>query len=196
VIGADIYRCRGRQGIAAGAGLLLVSRPFRAVFTLRLYQRLARSGAGRWLSPLAAVAHRWACGAAAMDIPLRTSIGPGFKIAHGWGIVINAHARIGRNVTLFHGVTIGQADRIAPDGSRITRYPVLEDNVWVGPGAAILGGVVIGEGSRILAGAIVTTDIPPRSLVSGNPAVVIRSDCVPDVDNAWDAGLADIVGSR
>lgn len=188
MIGADIYRYRARSDLRTGAGLLLSSRTFRAIFTLRLFQRLSRGRFGKVMAPLAALAHRWTCAAAAMDIPLRTAIGPGFSIAHGWGIVINAHARIGSNVTLFHGVTIGQVDRIAPDGSRQTRYPVLEDNVWVGPGAAILGGVVIGEGSRILAGAIVTTDVPPRSMVSGNPAAVIRSDCLPDVFNAADVG--------
>lgn len=191
MIGDDVFRFRGRRTFATGAKLLLTSRNFRPIFTLRLFQRLSRSHPGRILAPIAAVAHRWACAAAAMDIPLRTAIGPGFKISHGWGIVITQHARIGRNVTLFHGVTIGQADRIARDGSRTTSYPVLEDNVWVGPGAAILGGVVIGNGSRILAGAVVTVDVPPRSMVAGNPAAVIRSDCQPDVPNSVFAGEAD-----
>lgn len=191
MIGDDLFRYRGRRDFPTGAKLFVTSRTFRAICTLRLFQHLSRSGAGALLAPLAALSHRWACGGAAMDIPLRTKISPGFKIAHGWGIVISQHAHIGSNVTLFHGVTIGQADRIAHDGSRETGYPVLEDNVWVGPGAAILGGVVIGEGSRILAGAVVTVDVPAHSMVGGNPASIMRSDCRPDVANPIPLGSPD-----
>lgn len=96
-------------------------------------------------------------------------------------MVINPWAKIGSNVTILHGVTIGQADRISRDGHRIPGYPTIGDNIWIGPNAAIVGDVTIGSGSRILAGAIVTSDVPPHSMVSGNPAQIIKTDCVTDV---------------
>jgi len=98
-------------------------------------------------------------------------------------LVITPGAVIGKNVTLFHGVTLGQRDHIAHDGTRLTDYPVLEDQVWVGPHAIIVGGVTIGEGSRVAGGAFVTEDIPPFTLVGGNPAVVWKADAAPDVDH-------------
>ena len=178
---ADIYRARKRSG--GTFALLVKSRTFRPVFTLRLYQKLRASRLGRPFAIFAAIAHRCACQSAAIDLPLRTSVGPGFLIAHGWGIVVNERATLGRNVTLFHGATIGQGDRIAADGSRETGYPVIEDDVWIGPHAVIVGDVTIGAGSRILPGAVVVRDVPPRSMVAGNPASIIKADCPPDVTN-------------
>jgi len=63
----------------------------------------------------------------------------------------------------------------------MTGYPTLEDEVWVGPHAIITGGITIGRGSRIAGGAVVNENIPPYSIVAGNPAKIIKSDCIPDV---------------
>ena len=92
-------------------------------------------------------------------------------------------AVIGKNVTLFHGVTLGRRDRIASDGTRLTEYPVIEDEVWIGPHAIIVGGVTIGRGSRIAGGAFVTDSIPSYSVVAGNPASIVKANCTPDVMN-------------
>jgi serine O-acetyltransferase len=97
--------------------------------------------------------------------------------------VVSPGTRIGKNVTLFHGVTIGQRDHIGRDGSRETSYPVLEDQVWVGPHAIIVGGVTIGHGSRVAGGAFVTESVAPRTIVGGNPAMVLKTDAVPDIIN-------------
>jgi serine O-acetyltransferase len=88
-------------------------------------------------------------------------------------------------VTLFHGVTLGQRDSIARDGTRSIKYPLIEDDVWIGPHAIVVG-VTIGKGSRIAGGAYVFEDIPPYSVVLGNPGKVVKSGCVPDVNNRWD----------
>lgn len=53
--------------------------------------------------------------------------------------------------------------------------------MWVGPHAIIVGGVTIGRGSRIAGGAFVTVNIPPYSIVSGNPATIVKNNCVADV---------------
>jgi maltose O-acetyltransferase len=60
-------------------------------------------------------------------------------------------------------------------GCEFTRPVVIEDDVWVGGAAIILPGVTIGKGSTVAAGAVVTKDVPPRTVVAGNPARVIKS---------------------
>jgi serine O-acetyltransferase len=96
--------------------------------------------------------------------------------------VINREAQIGRDVTVFHGVTIGQKDKIS-SYNRETTFPRIEDQVWIGPHAVIIGGVRIGKGSIIGAGTIVTKDIPPHALVVGNPGEVIKVGVPVDVVN-------------
>jgi serine O-acetyltransferase len=124
-----------------------------------------------------------------MDFPWEASVGPGFAIVHGWGLVVSPDARIGANVTVFHGVTIGRKDDIAPDGSRVVGgAPTIEDGVWIGPHALVVGPITIGAGSRIAGGAVVTKDVPPRSLVTGNPGKVVASDVPPDTPNPWPTG--------
>mgnify|MGYP000694304954 CR=1 FL=1 len=160
----------------------LTERAFRVVVTMRLCQAAAASRSGlRLMLPFLRVLHRIATHSAGMDFSWRTDIGPGLALTHGWGLVVNSDVRIGKNVTLFHGVTLGQRDRIARNGERTTEYPIIEDEVWVGPHAIIVGGVTIGRGSRIAGGAFVTENIPPYSVVQGNPATIVKSNCVPDV---------------
>lgn len=185
---ADTWRQFGRFSWPLALRGVASQRNYRAVATLRLCQWLAgRPGVlSRAPLALARLLHRIACHGAGIDLPWKTSIGPGLALTHGWGTVVNEHAVMGRNVTLFHGVTLGQADRIAADGSRTTGYPVIEDDVWIGPHAAIVGPVTIGRGSRIAAGACVFESVPAQSLVMGNPAQVVKSDCTPDVMNRWE----------
>jgi serine O-acetyltransferase len=181
---ADTYRQYGRFNWGSLIKGAITRRTFRAVVTMRLCQGAAASrGIFRLTLPCFQVLHRLAADAAGIDLPWRTEIGGGLSLTHGWGLVVNQEARIGNNVTLFHGVTLGQRDHISREGKRFTEYPVLEDEVWVGPHAIIVGGIIVGRGSRISGGAFVTESIPPHSLVSGNPAEVVKSNCVPDVTN-------------
>lgn len=162
----------------------LAQRTFRVVVTMRLCQIVSESrGPIRaFLLPMKLL-HRIATQLAAVDLSWQTNVGAGIAITHGWGLVVSPGAKIGNNVTLFHGVTLGRRDRIAADGTRVTEYPVLEDEVWVGPHAIIVGGVTVGRGSRIGGGAFVTENVPPYSIVSGNPSSIIKQNCVPDVMN-------------
>jgi len=88
---------------------------------------------------------------------------------------------IGNHVNLAQGITITALNHNFTDaGKRIdeqgisTKEVVLEDDIWIGANAVILPGVTIGEHSVVAAGAIVTKDVPPHSLVAGVPAKVIR----------------------
>jgi serine O-acetyltransferase len=180
---ADAYRLHGRDSLALLLKSALARRTFRPIATLRLCRWAAARGPARALLPVFKALHLWARHHAGMDLPWNLEAGPGLAIDHGWGLVVNAKARLGRNVTLYHGVTLGQRDRVGSDGGRVTEYPVIEDEVWIGPHAVIVGGVRVGRGSRIAAGAFVTENVPPHSVVGGNPARVLKSGCVPDVLN-------------
>jgi hypothetical protein len=89
------------------------------------------------------------------------------------GLDIGDDVMIGPNVSI---LTSGHP--IAPSRRRtaVTASPVvIERNVWIAAGATIIGGVTVGENSVVAAGSVVTRDVPPNTLVGGNPARVIRS---------------------
>jgi serine O-acetyltransferase len=92
--------------------------------------------------------------------------GPGFVLIHSIGVVINGSVRAGANVKIEHQVTIGAEKR---------KSPILEDAVFIGAGAKIIGAVTVGEGARIGANAVVVNDVPPFTTVVGVPAKVVRS---------------------
>jgi acetyltransferase-like isoleucine patch superfamily enzyme len=89
------------------------------------------------------------------------------------GIDIADDVMIGPNVSL---ITSGHP--IAPSQRRagVTAAPItIERNVWIAAGVTIIGGVTVGENAVVAAGSVVTRDVPPNTLVGGNPARVIRS---------------------
>ena len=90
--------------------------------------------------------------------------GKGFVLVHGIGTQINAASHIGDNCTVLHNVTIGGGHGGAP---------TLGNNVFVGAGALIIGGVKIGDNVNIGAGAIVVTDVPSNSTVVCEKARII-----------------------
>ena len=92
-------------------------------------------------------------------------LGPGLFIDHGMGVVIGETAIVGRDVTLFHGVTLGGVD-----GRVGRRHPRLGDGVIVGAGAKVLGPLWIGNDVTIGAQAVVLSDIPSGSTAVGIPA--------------------------
>lgn len=117
-----------------------------------------------------------------IEIHPGASIGPGFFIDHGMGVVIGETAEIGANVTLYHGVTLGGTSL-----NKGKRHPTLEDNVVVGAGAKILGAITIGQGSRIGANAVVVKPVPADSVVVGVPGNVVlrhRPISAPDLNHA------------
>ncbi len=184
----DVHRLHGRSSARLLLQSLVLKRTFRPIVTARLLQWAAQKPARGLLCPPLLLLHAFFRWVAKVDFPHQASLGRGLRIDHGWGLVINASARIGDNVTLYHGVTLGQSDHVDADGQRSTRHPVIEDDVWIGPHAIVVGARV-GKGSRIAGGAFVNRDVPPGSLVVGNPAQVVRSGVVPDVEHpvgeAW-----------
>ena len=181
---ADVHRVRGRSGWLPLLVCTANVRNFRPILTLRLIQGLSRRGKlGRAAAMPFKVLHRMFCWMAAMDFPYQTVIGPGLAITHGWGLVVSPGACIGANCTLFHGATLGRKDDIDPSGRRSSGYPVIEDEVWIGAHAVVIGAITIGRGARVAAGAVVTRDVPGGAIVGGNPARILRGHAVPDVGN-------------
>ena len=103
-----------------------------------------------------------------VEIPVMTEIGEGFRIQHTAGIVVNGRARLGRNVTLLQGATIGVLDGSRPG------TPVLGDGVEVCSHAVIAGAIKVGNGAFIGANSVVTRDVPELAVVTGNPGTVRR----------------------
>jgi serine O-acetyltransferase len=91
--------------------------------------------------------------------------GPGLVLIHSIGIVINGSVRGGANVKIEHQVTIGAEKRESPQ---------LGDDVFLGAGAKIIGGIQIGTGAKIGANAVVLQDIPEYATAVGIPAKVVK----------------------
>lgn len=105
-----------------------------------------------------------------IEIHPGATIGQGFFIDHGTGVVIGETTEIGDNVTLYQGVTLGGTGK-----EKGKRHPTLGNNVVVGTGAKILGSVTIGDNVKIGAGSVVVKPVPNDTTVVGVPGrVVIR----------------------
>jgi len=99
-----------------------------------------------------------------VDIAPTAIIGKNFKIVHIGGVVIGGNVIIADNVTIQNGVTLGMKD------SRSRAMPNVQADVYIGTGAKILGGVVVGHGSIIGANSVVISDVEPNSIYAGVPA--------------------------
>lgn len=106
-----------------------------------------------------------------INIPFEVEIGPGFYIGHFGGIVVYPLCKIGRNCNLSHGVTLGKTNRGGNKG-----FPIIGDNVYIGPGAKIIGNVKIGNYAAIGANCVVTKDVSEYGVVIGIPGKMISMD--------------------
>jgi len=101
-------------------------------------------------------------------IPPQCAIGRDSLFGHGGiGVVLHPDCKIGDRVLIGQGVTLG--------GTFGSGAPTVENDVWIGPGARILGELTIGQNSIVGANAVVTRDVPENSIVGGIPAKLIRT---------------------
>ena len=108
----------------------------------------------------------WTEGMLSLELRPKTHVGGGLTIYHGYGLVVNDHAHIGRNVVLRNGISIGNRE---PGGG----CPRIGDGVQIGAGAIVIGDIEIGNQARIAAGAVVIHSVPAAATAVGNPARVL-----------------------
>lgn len=113
-----------------------------------------------------------------IQIPYATQIGKGFYIGHFSCIVVSPETIIGKNVNISQGVTIGKTDSGNHKGAAI-----INDEVYIGPGAKLVGRIIIGKNAAIGANAVVTKDVPDNAVVAGVPAKIISMNGATDYIN-------------
>jgi serine O-acetyltransferase len=161
----DVRAARERDPAARSSlEILLTYSGLHAIWYHRVNHRLWRHG----FRLIARLGSQWARFLTGIEIHPGATIGDGFFIDHGMGVVIGETTEIGRNVTLFQGVTLGGTGK-----EQGKRHPTVRDNVVVGVGAKILGGIEIGENSKIGANAVVLNPVPPNSTAVGVPARIV-----------------------
>jgi serine O-acetyltransferase len=108
------------------------------------------------------------------------SIGPGLYLSNKGGILLGARA-IGSGCTIHHNVTLGM--------DRKRNHPDVGNNVWIGPGCVIYGGLRVGDGAALRPGTVLGKSVPDRCVVEGNPGRIVRrnfdnAECLasPDFD--------------
>jgi serine O-acetyltransferase len=135
-----------------------------AVWIHRVSHRLWR-GKLRLLARILSQVARFYTG---VDIHPGALLGRRLFIDHASGVVIGETAIVGSDVTLYQGVTLGGTGK-----GHGKRHPTLCDRVFIGNNANVLGNITIGENSRVGAGSVVLSDVPPNSTVVGVPAHIV-----------------------
>jgi len=103
-----------------------------------------------------------------VDIHPACRVGKGMFLDHAHSIVFGETAVVGDNVSILHSVTLGGTGKEDED-----RHPKIGDGVLIGAGAKVLGNISIGHCSRIAAGSVVLSDVPPCKTVAGVPARIV-----------------------
>lgn len=174
-IADDIAAVRDRDPAArSDLEILLLYSGVHAILAYRVAHKLYLSEhyfAARAIS-------QWARHKTGIEIHPGATIGKGFFIDHGMGVVIGETTEIGDNCTLYQGVTLGGTGK---DVGK--RHPTLGNNVLVGAGAKVLGPFTIADNSKIAANAVVLKEVPENSTAVGIPARVVRRHG-KKVDNA------------
>lgn len=106
-----------------------------------------------------------------IEIHPGATIGKGLFIDHGNGVIIGETAIVGDNVTLYQGVTLGGTGKETGK-----RHPTIGDNCMISAGAKVLGSFTVGANSKIGAGSVVLSEVPPNSTVVGVPGRVVKRD--------------------
>ncbi|MBQ7398174.1 MAG: serine O-acetyltransferase [Clostridia bacterium] len=162
----DIAAVRQRDPAAkSDVEVLLLSSGVHAILAYRVAHKLYLSKhyfPARLISQVARAA-------TGIEIHPGATIGKGFFIDHGMGVVIGETTEIGNNCSIYQGVTLGGTGK---DVGK--RHPTLGNNVMVGAGAKVLGPFTIGDNTKIAAGAVVLKEIPDESTAVGVPARVVR----------------------
>lgn len=166
LIVSDLWRYAGKRGAREFCKRLLLTPGFRYTFLLRFY---AYSRTAAWCQVgvrqlLVLLLHHYTI-RYGIDISRDTRIGSGLYIGHFGGIFVNHGVVIGDNCNLSQGVTLGQLNR----GER-AGCPTIGNNVYIAPGAKVIGRINVGDHASIGANAVVVNDVAAHTTVGGIPA--------------------------
>lgn len=137
-----------------------------------LLYRLAYACQRLRLSPLAKVFSLLNFMLFGIEIAVACHIGPGLFFPHTQGTVIGAY-RIGSNAVIYQGVTVGARDLDFTFDEH--HRPILGDDVMLGAGAKVLGGIHLGNGVTVAANAVLLMSVPDHSVVGGVPAKILKT---------------------
>ena len=168
IIYKDLYRFNGKKGVLNLLSTAVRKLDFRWILLFRYYQNLKRPFLTRWLL-------RRCSRKSGIQIGWHSKIGEGLVLVHCGDIAVNNEVIIGKNCTMYHGVTIGMEFRGKRKGN-----PIIGNNVWIGSNACIVGNINIGDDVLIAPLAFVNFDVPAHSIVVGNPATIIPRDNATD----------------
>lgn len=161
---------------------------FQALLAYRVAHRLWKMRL-RLLGRLVSQFARWVTG---VEIHPGASIGNGFFIDHGMGVVVGETTEIGDYVTLFQGVTLGGTGK-----EKGKRHPTLGNHVVVGSGAKVLGNIRIGDSVKIGANSVVLRSVPSNSTVTGIPGRIVKTVGARVPEEAMDhANIPDPIAER
>jgi serine O-acetyltransferase len=124
-----------------------------------------------------------------IEIHPGAEIGQRFFIDHGMGVVIGETSEIGDDVTVYQGVTLGGTSL-----EKGKRHPTIGDGVIIGSGAQVLGPLIVSEGARIGANAVVLKDVPQGATMVGIPAKIVmgRDKSLADEFCAYGTPIEDL----
>jgi len=164
----DVEAVRDRDPAARGASAPEIVAIWPGVHAL-LTHRVAHALDSAGLPLVPRVLAHGARVVTGIEIHPSARIGDGLFVDHGTGVVIGETAKVGDNVTIYQGVTLGGTGFATGK-----RHPTVGDNVTIGAGAQLLGPITVGHGAKIGANAVVIHDVPPHSTVVGNPGHPVR----------------------
>lgn len=168
LVAADLYRKTGRRGLKALFKALATDAGFKHAFWFRAAGTCRGHKTLRLLYPLVRAVYNHYQYKHGVFIPPTTRVGPGLYLEHLGDIVVNGRAVIGKNCNIGNGVTIGQTNRGARQG-----VPTVGDNVFVGPGAKIIGGVRVGDNAAVGVNCVVVKDVPADAVIAAGPGQVV-----------------------
>lgn len=169
LIFSDLYRITNKVSVLTLFRYILTGKAYKYIFWMRVCSYSYSNNVLKYtLFPIARIILNHYVYKFGISISHHAQIGSGFYIGHFGGIVINPKSVIGKNCNIQQGVTIAQANRGTKKG-----FPILGDNVYIGPGAKIVGAISIGNSVAIGANCVVTKDVPDNSVVVGIPGKVI-----------------------
>jgi len=184
----DIDAVRERDPAAkSDLEVLFLSSGVHAILAYRVAHKLYISKHYFPARLISQIARAWT----GIEIHPGATIGKGFFIDHGMGVVIGETAEIGDNCSIYQGVTLGGTGKQTGK-----RHPTLGNHVMVGSGAKVLGPFTVGDNCKIAAGAVVLEAIPDDSTAVGVPARVVSRGGVRVKDDLDQVHIADPVATQ